>query len=76
MIVLHISKRVHISMRVVILQRECDSGAHINKSGDTAERVTRVQSAIILVILQRECNSGAHINHAEINKSGNGAEKV
>ena len=27
------------SMRMVILQRESDSGAHINKSSDIAERV-------------------------------------
>ena len=31
--------RVHISMRVVILQRECDSVAHFKKSGNTAKRV-------------------------------------
>jgi hypothetical protein len=64
-------------MTVVILQkRECDSGAHINESGDTAERAMRVQRAIILVILQRECNSGAHINHAHINESGNIADRA
>ena len=69
MIVALISIRLviaHISIRVIILQkRECDSGVHINKSGDTEERAIRV------VILQRECDSVTLIN-----KSGSIAERT
>ena len=35
----HILIRVHISIRVVILQRECDGSAQIDKSGNGAEKV-------------------------------------
>ena len=59
----------HISIRVVILQREYDSGAHINRRGSGAERATRVQRAAIrVVILQRN-------KSAESNERIDGEEK-
>ena len=54
----------HIPKRVVILQRESDSGAHINNSGNTAERVMRVQRAKRVIKLQRVCDGVAYINES------------